>query len=151
MRPMRSHQNLLSGSNASGEREASLVQKLPKAKTVRLEPVASRKWNDCAIAAYATAMQMPYDAAEHALTAARVYGHGTGCHPGRFLKFLQKRHSARSVWPLNPDRRAILFLNWSPEQEGAWGHAVVHNPGQGIVGETWGRVADEYLAKVVEL
>lgn len=104
-------------------------------------------WNDCAVEAYATLLQISYAQARHRLR--KAYNRGTGCHPERFCEILRKRHGAREVWPLNKKKRAVLLLNWS-EGDG-WGHAVVYNPGQGVVGDIWGRDIDKHLAKVMEL
>lgn len=114
---------------------------------MRLEPVEAVEWNDCAVQAYAVLLQITYKQARHRLR--KVYNSGTGCHPDEFSNFLRKRHGAREVWPLNKKKRAVLLLNWGGADQ--FGHAVVYNPGQGVVGDIWGRELHQHLAKVLEI
>jgi len=108
--------------------------------------VESQSWNDCAVVAYATLLQISYAQARYRLRA--VYNPDTGCHPDEFCKILRKRHGAREVWPLNKKKRAVLLLNWGGGD--GWGHVVIYNPNQGVIGDTWGRERDA-LSKVMEI
>ena len=103
--------------------------------------------NDCVVEAYATLLQISYIQALYRLRG--IYNSDTGCHPESLCDFLRKRHGAREVWPLNKRKRAVLLLNWGGYEQ--FGHAVVYNPGQGVIGDTWGRTLDKHLARVMEI
>jgi len=109
--------------------------------------VESQSWNDCAVVAYATLLQISYAQARYRLRA--VYNPDTGCQVDRLCKILRKRHGAREVWPLNKKRKALLLLNWGGANQ--WGHVVLYVPTQGVVGDIWGRDIDKHLARVMEL
>lgn len=146
MRHLRSDQRVLPRANASSQRKAAFVQAVPPRSYPTLQLVESQSWNDCAVQAYATLFQITYAQARYRLRS--VYNSDTGCQVDGLCEILRKRHGAREVWPLNKKKRAVLILNWGGADQ--WGHVVVFNPNQGVIGDTWGRNL-KVLAKVLEI